>query len=81
MAHAKAAYRIGMVSALMLMLVITLFSRQLALLFTTDDQIIRNVTLSLYLVIFALMPQNGRVVQAGVLRGAGDVKFVACAPC
>ena len=77
MAHAGVAYRMGVIVALGLMLVITLFSRQIALLFTTEEEIIYSVTLSLYLVIVSMIPQNGRVVRSGTLRGAGDVKFVA----
>jgi len=77
MAHAGVAYRIGVMVSIGLMLVITLFSRQIALLFTTDEMIIRGVTASLYVVIIAMQPQNGRVILSGALRGAGDVKFVA----
>lgn len=77
MAHAGVAYRIGTFVSLGLMLVIFLTSRQIALLFTTDEAIIRGVTASLYVVILAMMPQNGRVILSGSLRGAGDVKFVA----
>ena len=32
---------------------------------------------SFFVAIIAMIPQNGRVVQSGVLRGAGDVRFVA----
>ena len=77
MAHARVAYRIGIFAALMLMAVITLFSRQIALLFTQEENIIAGVTASLYVVIAAMIPQNGRVIYSGALRGAGDVKFVA----
>ena len=77
MAHAQVAYKMGICVSLGLMLVIFLFRRQIALLFTTDETIIRNVTLSLYVVILSMIPQNGRVILSGALRGAGDVKFVA----
>ena len=77
MGYARAASRIGVMVALFLMLVISVFSRQLALLFTTDEEIIHAVTLSFFVAIVAMIPQNGRVVQSGVLRGAGDVRFVA----
>lgn len=77
MLHARAAYRLGMGSGILLMVGILLFGRQIAQLFTADEVIIRNVTMCLYVVIFAMMPQNGRVIQAGTLRGAGDVKYVA----
>ena len=76
-AHAQVAYKMGIVVSLGLMTVIFLFRRQIALLFTTDEAIIRNVTLSLYVVILSMIPQNGRVITSGALRGAGDVKFVA----
>ena len=76
-AYSKVAYRVGLVAAFLLIVVIAVFQRQIALLFTTDEEIIRGVTLSLYVVILSMASQNGRVVQSGVLRGAGDVKFVA----
>lgn len=77
MAHAGVAYRIGVMVSIGLMTVILIFSRQIALLFTTDETIILGVTASLYVVILAMQPQNGRVILSGALRGAGDVKFVA----
>lgn len=69
--------RITVVISLGLMLVIFLLRRQLALLFTTDEEIIKGVTLSFYVVIAGMLPQNGRVVYSGCLRGAGDVRYVA----
>ena len=77
MAHVNVAYRIGMFVSLGLMIVITVFSRQIALLFTTEEAIIQAVTMSLYVVILSMKFQNGRVILAGALRGAGDVRFVA----
>lgn len=77
MAHASVAYRIGIMVSIGLMCIITLFCRQIALLFTTDEAIIAGVTASLYVVIIGMQPQNGRVILSGALRGAGDVKFVA----
>lgn len=77
MGYAGAASRLGVIVSLLLMLIISVFSRQLALLFTSDEEIIHAVTLSFVVAILAMIPQNGRVVQSGVLRGAGDVRFVA----
>ncbi len=77
MAHANAAYRIGIFVSLGLMAVIFLLRRQIALLFTTDEVIVAGVTASLYVVILALTPQNGRVILSGALRGAGDTRYVA----
>ena len=77
MGYAGAASRLGVIVSLLLMLIISVFSRQLALLFTSDEEIIHAVTLSFFVAIVAMIPQNGRVVQSGVLRGAGDVRFVA----
>ena len=47
------------------------------LLYTMPQRFRHSVTASLYVVILSMIPQNGRVVNSGVLRGAGDVKFVA----
>ena len=77
MGYSQAASRIGLFVAIFLMIVISVFSRQLAMLFTTDEEIIHAVTLSFFVAIIAMIPQTGRVVQSGVLRGAGDVRFVA----
>ena len=77
MAHVKVAYRIGLFVSIGLMTVITIFSRQIALLFTADETIIRSVTMSLYVVILSMIFQNGRVILSGSLRGAGDTRFVA----
>ncbi len=77
MAYAQTGRRIGTMSAVLLMLFISLTGRHLAMLFTTEPDIIRSVTMSFWVVILAMIPQNGRVVQSGALRGAGDVRFVA----
>ncbi len=75
--YSQAASRIGLFVAVFLMIVISVFSRQLAMLFTSEEEIIHAVTLSFFVAIIAMIPQTGRVVQSGVLRGAGDVRFVA----
>lgn len=77
MAHAHVAYRVGIVVSIALITFIFLLRRQIALLFTTDEAIIQGVTMSLYWVLLAMIPQNGRVILSGALRGAGDVKYVA----
>ena len=51
--------------------------RQLALLFTTDEAVIMGATMSFYVLVLGMMPQNGRVIYSGCLRGAGDVRYVA----
>lgn len=76
-ASANVACRVGLVISVGLMVLIFVMRRQFALLFTTDETIIEGVTLSLYVIILAMFPQNGRVIRAGALRGAGDVRFVA----
>ena len=76
-AHTYISRRISIFASIGLMLVIFLLRRQLALLFTTDEEIILGVTLSFYVVIVGMLPQNGRVVFSGCLRGAGDTRYVA----
>ena len=65
------------IAALLLMAAIILLRRPLALLFTSDEEIIFNVSLSFFVVSTGFLPQNGRVVYSGCLRGAGDVRYVA----
>jgi len=77
MAYAGVAYRVGVMVSICLITVIMLLRRQLAMLFTTDEEIILGVTVSFLVVVFAMIPQNGRVILSGALRGAGDVRFVA----
>ena len=69
--------RITVIVSFALMLTIFLLRRQLALLFTNEEEIILGVTMSFYVVIVGVLPQNGRVVYSGCLRGAGDVRYVA----
>ena len=77
MAYANVAHRVGHVVSIGLMVIILLFQRQIAMLFTTDEEIILGVTASLFVIIIGMIPQNGRIILSGVLRGAGDTKFVA----
>ena len=77
MTHVNISRRISVFASILLMAVIFLLRRQLALLFTTEEEIILGVTLSFYVVIVGMLPQNGRVVYSGCLRGAGDTKYVA----
>lgn len=77
MGHVRVSRKISVVAALMLMAFITLLRRPIAQLFTNDEQIIFNVALSFFVVAVGVLPQNGRVVYSGCLRGAGDVRYVA----
>ena len=77
MANVRVSRKISVVAALLLMAAIILLRRPLALLFTSDEEIIFNVALSFFVVSTGFLPQNGRVVYSGCLRGAGDVRYVA----
>ncbi len=77
LAHVNISRRISVFVSIGLMTIIFMLRRQLALLFTTEEEIILGVTLSFYVVIIGMLPQNGRVVFSGCLRGAGDTKYVA----
>lgn len=77
MGHVRVSRKISVVAALLLMAFITLLRRPLAQLFTNDEQIIFDVALSFIVVAVGVLPQNGRVVYSGCLRGAGDVRYVA----
>ncbi len=68
---------ISIIVSLALMLFMFIFRRSLAQLFTSDEAVILAASAGFLVVIPALLPQNGRVVYAGCLRGAGDVRYVA----
>ncbi len=68
---------ISVVVSLLLITAMLPLQRSLAALFTDDIQVIAAASAGFLVVIPALLPQNGRVVYAGCLRGAGDVRYVA----
>lgn len=77
MINARIANKLGTVVAVGLMIFIFLFGRPLAVLFTDNEEVIYGVIISFYVLIIGIIPQNGRVISSGCLRGAGDVKYVA----
>lgn len=68
---------LSVVASILLMLAIFFSRRVLAGLFTDDEAALSAATAGLLVLIPSLMLQNGRVVYAGCLRGAGDVRYVA----
>ena len=69
--------RISYIASIALMLLIFFLRRDLAALFTSDEMVLAAASAGFLVVIPGLIPQNGRVVYAGCLRGAGDVGYVA----
>lgn len=69
--------RISVYASILLMVGIFLLRHSLAALFTNDEGVIAMATAGLLVMIPAILPQNGRVVYSGCLRGAGDVRYVA----
>lgn len=76
-AQVRIARKLSIVSSLILITVILFTRRYLAMLFTAEENIIAGASLAFIVVLFGIIPQNGRVVYSGCLRGAGDVKYVA----
>ncbi len=77
MAYVKVARKISVTASLCLMILIFCLRRVLAGLFTDVDVVIAGASAAFIAVVFGIMPQNGRVVFSGCLRGAGDVMYVA----
>jgi len=75
--YIRVTRHISIVASLLLITLLLPFRRDLAALFTVDETVIRDASLGFLVVIPSLLPQNGRVVYAGCLRGAGDVRYVA----
>ena len=75
--YVHAVRRTALVISLMIIL-FTFFGRHiLPALFTDDPEIIHAASLCFLVLILGITAQNLRVVLAGCLRGAGDVKYVA----
>ncbi len=69
--------RISIFTSIALIILFLLLRDSMPLLFTREAIVISGVSLSFIVVCFGVIPQNGRVVYAGCLRGAGDARFVA----
>lgn len=75
--YVKVTRRLSIFTSIILMFLFFFLRNHLPLLFTDEPEVISGVALAFIVVVFGVSPQNGRVVYAGCLRGAGDVKFVA----
>jgi Na+-driven multidrug efflux pump len=69
--------KIGIVIAIVLSVLITLCSDQLAGFFTTDLGVIKECEIPLIILSLTVLFQIPQVIITGALRGAGDVRFVA----
>ena len=76
-AYIKITRVISYFTSIALMLIIFFFRRGLAELFTNDATVIAGASVAYLVVVLGMIPQNGRIVFSGCLRGAGDVRFVA----
>ncbi len=76
-AYVQVSRKISHVASILLMIIIFFTRHLLAGLFTKEAAIIAGAGIAFMVVITGIIPQNGRVVYSGCLRGAGDVKFVA----
>lgn len=77
LAQVRVADRVGLYMSALIILFVFATRHQLPRLFSEDPAIIAGAALSFIVVCFGIVPQNIRVILAGSLRGAGDVKFVA----
>lgn len=71
------ARRLSMISSIILMALTMIFRTSIGRLFTQDAEVLEGVAFAFLAVVVGIIGQNGRVVYAGCLRGAGDVKYVA----
>lgn len=75
--YVAAARKVGYVASCTLMVLLAVFSGVLPQLFTDHTEVIAAARVSFMVVVLGIIPHNGRVIYAGCLRGAGDVKYVA----
>ena len=76
-AYVQAVRKISLFASTLLMIIICFTRNYLADLFTDEAALIAGASIAFIVVITGIIPQNGRVVYSGCLRGAGDVSFVA----
>ncbi len=77
MAYVRVGERISIFMSLAIM-IFTFFGRHwLPKLFTDDRIVIYGCAVSFLVLLIGIYPQNMRVMLAGCLRGAGDVRYVA----
>jgi len=77
MANVMISRKLAIIVSIFLMVTIFLLRSWLPTMFTDDASIIAGSAAAFFVVVLGMIPQNGRVVYSGCLRGAGDVKFVA----
>ncbi len=76
-AYVKVTRNMSIIISIILM--VTIFSTRtlLAQLFTDDAAVIADAAIAFTIIVIGMIPQNGRIVYSGCLRGAGDTKYVA----
>lgn len=77
MAYVQVSRKIALVISAALMITIFCVRAPLTRLFGQNESINAGVELAFLVVIIGMIPQNGRVVYSGCLRGAGDARYVA----
>jgi Na+-driven multidrug efflux pump len=77
MANVRISRKLSVVISIALMIALLFLRDLIPALFTNEEGIISGVSLSLLVVLAGVLPQNGRVVYSGCLRGAGDARYVA----
>lgn len=76
-ANVAIARRLSLMASVLLMCIVMLFRTKIGVLFTDEPAVLEGVATAFLVVVLGMIGQNGRVVFAGCLRGAGDVKYVA----
>ena len=77
MANVKITRKLSIVTSIVLMTTVFFTRGMLPMLFTDDPAVIADAALAFIVIVIGLIPQNGRIVYSGCLRGAGDTKYVA----
>ena len=69
--------RLGQLIAIVLMVIFTLFGRQIVSLYNDDPAIVDTGSKILLMLVAILPLQSSQLITAGSLRGAGDTRFTA----
>ena len=76
-ANVKITRNLSVVSAIILMAIVFFTRKLIPRLFTDVEAVIEDASIAFIVIAVGLIPQNGRIVYSGCLRGAGDAKYVA----
>jgi putative MATE family efflux protein len=76
-AYGRLSQILSFIMGIVMIVLILIFRHPLSMLFSNDEQVIKDASSLLLLAVFVVVPQSLQWVITGILRGAGDVQYTA----